>query len=140
MDQVGYVRKVQGDNIELEVKRVSSCGDNCKSCAGSCDIEPHIIVLPNKINAKVGDFVEVSAESKNVLKYMAIIYMIPFAFFIVGIALGNNIFKSMGNENYEILSFLSGMLALVISFFIIRIIDNNIAGKVESTITATRIL
>lgn len=140
MDQIGYVTKVQGENIELEVKRISACGDNCKSCGGSCDVKPHIIVLPNKINAKVGDFVEVSAESKNILKYMAIVYMIPFAFFIVGIALGNNIFKSMGNPNYEILSFLTGMISLIISFFIVRIIDKSIAKKGHSDISATRIL
>lgn len=140
MDQIGYVTKVEGENIQLEVKRVSSCGDNCKSCGGSCDVQPHIIVLPNKIDAKVGDYVEVTAESKNILKYMAIIYMIPFAFFIIGIALGNSIFKSMGNDNYEILSFLTGMIALVIAFFVVRIIDKNIAKKGNSTISATRIL
>lgn len=140
MDQIGYVRRVDGENIELEVKRVSSCGDNCKSCGGSCDQKPHIIVLPNNINAKKGDYVEVNAESKKILKYMAIIYMVPFVFFVVGIALGNNIFKAMGNPNYEILSFLSGMISLAIAFFVIRVIDKKIAEKNESTIIATRIL
>lgn len=140
MEQVGYVRKVQGKNIELEVKRMSSCGDSCQSCAGSCDVKPHIIILPNKIDAKVGDFVEVVGESKSILKFMAIIYMIPFTFFIAGIALGNNIFKSMGNPNYEILSFLTGMISLAASFIIVRIIDKNVAKKGNTTISATRIL
>lgn len=140
MDQIGYVRKVEGENIELEVKRVSACGDNCKSCSGSCDEKAHIIVLPNKINAKVGDYVEVNAEAKNILKYMVIIYMIPFAFFIVGIALGNYIFKSMGNANYEILSFFTGMISLVIAFLVVRMIDKRIAKKENSTVSATRIL
>ena len=140
MQQIGLVRKETNGDIELEIKRASACGGNCGGCGSSCDSTGHIVVLPNKVNAKVGDFVEVSAESKNILKYMAIIYMIPFAFFIIGIALGNNIFKSMGNENYEILSFLSGMLALAISFFVVRIIDKNIAKKGKSTIQATRIL
>lgn len=140
MEQIGYVTRIDGENIELEVKRVSACGDNCKSCSGSCEEKPHTIVLPNKIDAKVGDFVEVSAEAKNILKYMAIIYMIPFGFFIVGIALGDNIFKSMGNENYEILSFFTGMISLAISFLVVRIIDKNIAKKGDSTISATRIL
>lgn len=140
MDQIGYVTKVEGNNIELEVKRISTCGDNCKSCSSSCDVEAHIIVLPNDIDAKVGDFVEVNAEAKHILKYMAIIYMIPFAFFIVGIALGNGIFKSMGNENYEILSFFTGIISLVIGFLVVRIIDKKIAKKGETIITATRIL
>jgi sigma-E factor negative regulatory protein RseC len=140
MDQIGYVTKVDGENIELEVKRISSCGDNCKSCAGSCDVKPHVIILPNKIDAKVGDYVEVNAEAKSILKYMAIIYMIPFAFFIVGIALGNGIFKAMENPNYEILSFFTGMISLVIAFLVVRIIDKNIAKKGNSTISATKVL
>lgn len=140
MEQVGYVTKVEGKNIELEVKRMSSCGDNCKSCAGSCDVKPHTIVLPNKINAKVGDFVEVVGESKSILKFMAVIYMIPFTFFIVGIALGNSIFKSMGNPNYEILSFLTGMISLGVSFIIVRMIDKNVAKNGNHSISATRIL
>ncbi len=140
MEQVGFVKKVIGDKIELEVRRVSGCGSGCNSCSSSCEVAPHNIILPNKLNAKVGDFVEVKGEVGNILKYTFIVYMIPFAAVILGIILGNSYFKNNGYSAYELLSFLTGIIFLALSYFIIKIIDNRISKKNESVISAVRIL
>lgn len=140
MEQIGFVRKINGDMIELEVRRVSGCGGGCSSCSSSCEVEPHIINMKNNLNAKVGDFVEVKGEVKNILKYTFIVYMIPFAATILGIILGNYFFKSKGYSAYEIFSFLTGLVFLFISFFIIKLIDKQIANKGETPISLVRIL
>lgn len=141
MEQIGFVKRIIGNDIELEVRRVSACGGGgCSSCSSSCEVAPHNIVLPNKLNAKVGDFVEVKGEVKNILKYAFIVYMIPFASIILGIVLGNLYFKSKGYSAYEIYSFLSGIVFLIISYFIIKLIDRKISKKDETVISIVRIL
>ena len=134
MEQVGFVRKIDGNNMELEVRRVSACGGGgCNSCSGSCEVAPHIITVPNKLNAKVGDFVEI-------LKFTALVYMVPLFFLIAGIAVGNMIFKGGGYSNYEILSFITGVAFLLVSLFLVKLVDKRIAHKKDSTLSVTRIL
>lgn len=140
MEQIGFVRNIIDGKLELEIKRVSGCGENCKGCGSSCDIPAHIITLPNKLNASIGDFVEIKGESKKLLKYAMIVYMVPFIFLIAGIVLGNNYFKSIGNPNYELLSFLTGLISIVLSYFILRIIDKRISDKDEQSISLVKIL
>lgn len=140
MEQIGFVRSIIDGKVELEIKRVSGCGDNCKGCGSSCDIPAHIVTLPNKINAKIGDFVEIKGEPKKLLKYAMIVYMIPFIFLIAGIVLGNNYFKSVGNPNFELLSFLTGLISIIVSYFFIRIIDKRISKKDEQSISLVKIL
>lgn len=140
MEQVGIVKKVVGNNVELEVRRVSACGSGCNTCSSSCEVAPHIIVLPNKLNAKVGDYVEVKGEVANILKYTFIVYMIPFASIILGIILGNSYFKNRGYAAYELLSFLTGIIFLALSYFIIKFIDKGISEKKQSVISIIRIL
>jgi|LSQX01.3.fsa_nt_gb sigma-E factor negative regulatory protein RseC len=138
MEQIGIIIKEIGNNrVELEVKRPSGCG-SCKSCASSCEVKPHYLTLKNNIDAKPGDFVELKAIKKNIMKYITIIYTIPFMFLIAGIVVGNVVFKNMKTLNYELLSFGMGMFFLAISFFVVRIIDNKFAKKDESVIVMTR--
>jgi len=95
-------------------------------------------VLKNNIDAKPGDFVELQAIQKNIMKYITIIYMIPFAFLIMGIIVGNLIFKGADTVNKELSSFGVGIVFLAIAFFVIRIIDRSFAKKDESVIVMTR--
>jgi sigma-E factor negative regulatory protein RseC len=139
MEQVGFVRRIIDDKAELEVMRASGCG-NCNGCGGGCETSTHIVTIKNTINASVGDLVELKANKENILKYTMIVYMIPFIFLIAGIVLGNSYFKSIGNSNYELLSFATGILFLVISYFILRVIDKKIEKKDKSAIVMTRIL
>lgn len=139
MEQIGLVKRIFDDKAELEVRRASACG-NCKGCAGSCDVQAHIITIKNTANAKMGDFVELKGDAKIIIRYMFIIYMIPFVFLVAGIALSNNYFKSMGYANFELMSFGVGLFFLTISFFIIRFIDSKIAKSNKSTIIMTKIL
>lgn len=140
MDQVGFVRKIFDNKAEVEVIRISGCGENCKGCGGGCDVPKHIVILPNNIDAKVGDQVEIRGETKNLLKYTMIVYMIPFAMLLIGILSSIKVLKILEISNYEPLSFLIGLVFLAIGYFIVRIIDQNIGKKEDNTITMTRII
>ena len=139
MEQVGFVRKVVKDRAELEVRRASGCG-SCKGCSAGCETKTHVITLKNDLNVKVGDLVELEGEPKSILKYTFIVYMIPFIFLMVGIFASSGYFKAHGNPNYEILSFLVGIVALFISFFVVKSLDKKIAENDEGAIKMTRIL
>lgn len=140
MEQVGFVRRLKDDKMELEVRRGSAWGGGCNDCGGSCDEDPHIVVISNKLNAKVGDFVELQAEVGNILKYTFIIYMIPFIFLVGGIFIGNYLFRNSNTESREMLSFVSGLVSVGVSLIILKLMDKRVAKKDDGAIKATRIL
>ncbi|HZK33246.1 MAG TPA: SoxR reducing system RseC family protein [Tissierellaceae bacterium] len=140
MDQVGVITKTFDDKAEIEVKRTSACGENCKGCGSSCNTPNHIIVLKNNIGAEVGDMVEIKGETKAILKYMMIIYFIPFAMMLVGIFMGIKVFKEMGLSNYEPLSFLVGLITLALGYLIVKLFDIKLGKKENKIIAMTKIL
>lgn len=131
MEQTGIVTRMMENNVvELEIRRAAGCG-SCKGCASSCEVKPHYLTLKNNINAKPGDFVELRAVKKSIMKYITIIYTIPFIFLIMGIVIGNYLFKNMPTSNQELLSFGTGIIFLAISFLVVRIIDKKFAKKAK---------
>lgn len=140
MEKVGFVRKVERGKMELEIRRTSGWGSKCKECSSSCEVVPHIIVISNDLDAKVGDFVEVQAEVSNLLKYTFILYMIPFIFLIGGVFIGNFLFRNVNTDSREMLSFLSGLVCVIVSFLILKIMDKKAEKRDDGTIKATRIL
>lgn len=140
MEQIGIVKEVNGKNVILEVRRASACGTHCASCSSSCEVAPHLLTMDNKLNAKLGDMVEIKAEAKQILKYTFLIYIIPLTFLVLGIALGNGYFKARGFGNYELLSFVSGIIGLAISYMILKLIDNSVSKKDEIVLTISRII
>lgn len=124
MEETAIVtKKLDNGMIELEIQRNAACGD-CKACGNSSESKKHIIVVKNTINAQPGDEVLLNTESKNILKYTLIVYAIPFSFLIVGIILGYYFSLTYNMYDPDIFSFISGMLFLAVSYFIIRRIDN----------------
>lgn len=141
MEQVGFVKNIYENKAEVEVRRISSCGGGCKSCAGSCDSPNHSVILLNNIGAKVGDLVEIQAVAKDILKYTMIAYMIPFSMLLLGIIGGIKILQYKGVVNYEPLSFLIGIVFLALGYLIVKIFDNKIGSKEDRTIMVmTRII
>lgn len=141
MERVGYVSKVVGDKAKVEVKRISACGsEGCNSCGGSCNVPSILVTIPNTLNAKEGNYVEIRTKGSRILKYTFITYMIPFFMLILGIVLGIQGFKYMGVTNYENLGFLTGLVFLAISFFIIKKIDNKVAEEESLQFEMKRIL
>ncbi|MCK9444612.1 MAG: SoxR reducing system RseC family protein [Tissierellaceae bacterium] len=140
MEQVGFVRKIIKNKAEIEVKKISGCGGSCESCSGSCETDGQVVVIPNELNAKVGDFVEIVGESRGILVYALIVYMVPFSFLIAGILLGIHILKGQGIANYEPLGFLVGVVFMAIGFLLVKIIDKQVEKNDKNLIRMTKIL
>lgn len=140
MDQIGVIKNIKDDMVEIEVKRMSACGENCKGCGSSCDTPGHVIVLKNNINAQIGDMVEIKGKTGDILKLTMIVYFVPFAFMLIGIFSGLRIFKNMGMANYEPMSFLIGLVCLGFGYFLVRLFDNAFGKKENNTIVMTKII
>ncbi|NMB33317.1 MAG: SoxR reducing system RseC family protein [Clostridium sp.] len=140
MEQIGYVTRTFDDMAEVEVRRISGCGGSCGSCSGGCSAPSIVIFLKNSINAKEGDYVEIKGKAHRIIKYALIVYMVPFAMLIFGIILGMELFKSRGVVNYETYGFVTGIIFLGISFFIVRKIDKSIQNKDEKAMEMVKIL
>lgn len=140
MEQTGVIKKVYDGLAEIEVKRVSGWGENCKGCGSSCNTPGHVIILKNDINAEVGDRVEIIGKTADILKLTMIVYFVPFTLMLIGIFSGLRIFKNMSIENYEPLSFLLGLACLGIGYFLVRIFDNSFGKKDKETIVMTKII
>ncbi len=96
--------------------------------------------MENNIGGKVGDIVEIKGKAKYILKYMLIIYFIPFIMMLAGIFIGIKVFKERGISNYEPLSFLVGLISLGIGYLIVKLFDNRFSKKENKIITMTKIL
>lgn len=139
MEQVGFVRKSSDNNIEVEVRRVSGCGESCGSCGAGCS-PSHVVTLPNTIGAKVGDFIEIKGRTNKLLQYTLIVYMIPFAMLLLGILGSMRVLKSYEIANYEPISFLVGLVFLAIGYFFVKLIDRSIGKKEDDSIEIVRII
>lgn len=138
MEQIGLVKSISGGRAEIEVTRISGCGENCGSCSG-CDTG-HSLILKNNINAQVGDKVLITGKAKDIFKYTFLVYIFPLALLILGIAGGTAVFKPMGMANYELLSFGIGLLLMALAYFVVRLVDNRIEKEDKDTIVMTEIL
>ncbi len=77
MDQIGQVVEIQGKTALVRVRRTSSCGENCSSCAGGCAPTSTTMKAVNGLNAKVGDMVKVEM-SRGAFVFLAFVgYILP---------------------------------------------------------------
>ncbi len=141
MEQEGIVIKTENSFLEALVIRESGCGGNCKSCAGcSSESKPITVKLLNELDAKVGDRILLQIENGIVIRYSLIMYFIPLIFFVFGLVSGIMILSENNVSNYELKSFGIGIISLLTSFLILKILDKKIFNKRNDVIKAIRIL
>lgn len=137
MDQIGRVISTDQEMALLEVKRVGGCGGSCPSCELACGEKAEYLSLPNLVHAKVGDFVEVQADSGSVLKYFFTIYGIPLILLVISMTASYMYFQTRVNSP-EVVALLFGAVSFLLSFFIIKSIDKN--AKTSNVLVIKRIL
>ncbi len=126
MNQVGYVSEIQDEIAQVNVRRISACGDKCGSCGGGCSVPMARVKMKNTLGAEKGDLVEVKINTNTVLKFAFLVYVIPLLMMIAGIAVGINIFKALEVADYETYGFLIGLVLLAASFLILKLIDKRV--------------
>ncbi len=124
MAEVGRVVSVDGEYVELILKRKEACG-KCRACSAGLTEKEMNMRARNLCGAKVGDNVEVFIEQANFMRAVLIMYGIPFIFFMAGIFAGyyGAIYFNIGNE--VLISVGLGLALTLISFFLIHLNEKN---------------
>lgn len=87
MTQNATVLALHSDGrAEISVRRMSSCGDNCASCAAHCANRDIIATAVNSAGAEVGDSVVVESSTSKVIKIAAVVYLVPIVLLIAAYA------------------------------------------------------
>lgn len=119
MKQTGIVFELNDDKAKLIVTRLAACGSSCESCSAHCgENKQEYINVKNDIGLKIGDRVEITTDSKAVLKYIALVYGLPLIFLISGVVIG------MLLNLKEMYSLLVGFVFMIVSFIIVKTVDN----------------
>ncbi len=90
MTQTATVEQLLGNGrVRIAVARQTACGHDCENCAG-CGAQAGTIraVAEDPLGVSVGDRVEVSSENRQIIAIAALVYLLPFAAFFLGYALG----------------------------------------------------
>ncbi len=140
MLQRATVVEVKDKYAVIEISRRSMCAGCEKNgdCGGHCDISG-IIASDNKtraeamnqIGAKVGDVVEADMAESDVLKYAAVVFILPIAVCALFYLACGRIFPS-----YEPAAYIGGAAGFVLSFVGIAAFDRKRrkAHKVDITL------
>lgn len=121
MEQVGKIEKIDGNIATILVKRVSACGDNCKSCSSACRENGIKIEVEVASDINVGDYVEISTENEVMFKHILMLYGTPFILMLGTIFVV--MFLMQNSPNRDLISALSGIASLGVSYFILKNYD-----------------
>ena len=138
MYQIGLVEKIEDNIATVFVRRTSSCGENCHTCKGTCNVEGIRVKIKVDLNIHEGDYVEIQTETKNILKYAFVAYGIPLIIMIAAILLTISVINE--NSNKEIIAAIIGLMSLIISSFILKKYDKKIAKSKEISYFIKRVL
>lgn len=86
MQQTAIVKRLlPGNQAELQVQRVTSCGHDCANCGGCIEVvtKPIMVTADNDIGAQIGDVVKITGSSKRILGLAAVVYIVPIVLFFV---------------------------------------------------------
>ena len=90
MTQTATVEQVLGGGrVRIAVARQTACGHDCENCAG-CGAQAGTIraIAADPLGVSAGDRVEVASDDKRIIGIAALVYLVPFAAFFIGYALG----------------------------------------------------
>jgi sigma-E factor negative regulatory protein RseC len=120
MSEIGQVIEKRDNNIlVVKLQRQEACA-KCRACSAGMKTEEMLLEAENLCNAEVGDKVDIALEESDFMKAVFIMYGIPFIFFVVGLIGSYFAMAQLGIANAELLSFVAGILLVVISYLVIH--------------------
>ncbi|MDY6065157.1 MAG: SoxR reducing system RseC family protein [Finegoldia sp.] len=134
MTKDGIVVSTNDNKATVIINRSSACGGSCESCSSCSENKVQTIVCGNEIGAKVGDNVIISSEKTPLVKLTVLLYILPLCFFIVGLLVAYTTLEGKVS-NVEMISFLIGLVALLVAYGLIEIIDNRFSKNQLVNIT-----
>lgn len=136
----GTVKEIKNRKAVVRVEKSSACA-HCGS-RSECDIlsgREMLIEVVNDLEAKEGDYVELSVPAGSLLKLSLMVYFLPVVALIVGAVVGNDAAKTFGLDS-TLASIICGGLSMVITFFALRMFGKGDKAKNKYYPRMTRII
>ncbi len=128
--ETGIVKTVKGNSILVETEPnsgCSSCHAKASCMAGSAD-KKRSIWIKNTLKAEVGDPVTFRIEEKSVIYSSVLLYLFPVIMLIAGLIIGSSYHKVLDLDK-DISSLSGGIIALVLSFLLIKFVSDRLKNK-----------
>ncbi len=88
--------------------------------------------VENKLGANKGQRVLVEIESPKISSSAFYVYIIPLVVMVIGVLVGLQLGRSLGYEDFaEIISVVTGLLFLVLSYILLSILDRRRKQEVK---------
>lgn len=139
MNKRGLVLSSEEGMAKVMVTRSGACGPSCASCS-SCSNKDLVLSLPNYVGAEKGDFVELTSDNSSVLSHTALVYIVPLLMFIVSVGLSYSFLSSKNISNFELLSFLIGIIGLLLSYFVLSKYDKKLSNNENQLVKISRVV
>ncbi len=129
MKEKGVVtRRISEKLVEVAFPRSEACA-KCRAChdAGEGMVA---IEAVDEVGAKRGDEVEIEIPSEEIIRGSVVVFFIPIFFLIAGYLLGSALARSLGFPQWEeAMGVIAAVLALLLSFYVVKWYDKNIQEK-----------
>jgi len=116
---------VQGGDIAMVRVESGACG-KCHACGfgAVADRKQMEVKAFNKIGASKGEKVELELSGKKVMQASAIIFLIPFAGFIIGFLIGYYPLWYLTHTARPLIALVCGVALMAASYFLVRVLGN----------------
>ncbi len=112
--EIGKITELQDNKAIISLERKSACA-GCHACEMSHDTQMMTMTAINECDGKVGDSVMVELVVDRLMFATFILYGVPLITTVLGFFIGY-----YGSNGNEIVSFVVGILAMVITYIVIR--------------------
>lgn len=140
VNEQGIVDKIVAQNAVIKIQRSSACA-KCES-KGACHTlsdKEILIEVANDLQAKAGDIVEISVPTSSLLKLSLLVYLLPIVALIAGSYAGGA-FAQYRHIHTALGSIFGGIIAMGITFYLLKLFDRAAVSKSEYRPKMTRIL
>lgn len=136
----GMVEEVIRGTARIRVGRSSACA-TCES-RGSCHAGSErdmLVEVQNRLQAGVGDRVEISVPSGALLKLSILVYLLPIIALIIG-AYAAGEWAAARQADPTLASIIGGGATLAVSFFLLQRLDRRRRARADYQPRMTRLL
>lgn len=136
MRETGVILSIEKNNATILLVK----GDKCKDCNLCVTTGPNQMQLEaiNKINATIGDRVEVEVPPGRVLGSSFLIFILPVILMIIGYFVGNSFFGPSTGAG-EGAGIIGSILGFLLSMVLLKLIDSQFGQRISRAIITAKI-
>ena len=121
MQKSGKIIEKNGNEVVVEFKRTSACG-NCKACKTFEDASYATIHIKTTSTANIGDTIDISISDKQFVLSSLMFYGLPLIGLIIGALVGTFVANIFEIEPDGFIAFGGAIFFMCMAFFVVRIV------------------